>query len=97
MKLRIINEFKQNDRERIKSFLCYTLKNKHYTDSLHGGLGDGVDLQKAFDIFGIEALIDGIIVELEHTDSIAVALEITIDHLTEDKEYYIKLKTIESH
>lgn len=38
----------------------------------------------------------GIKVELEHTDDVFTALEIAMDHLTEDPKYYEKLKTIES-
>lgn len=40
-------------------------------------------------------LVKGVKVELEHTDSIKVAMEIAKDHLFEDPEYYTKLKKIE--
>ena len=40
-------------------------------------------------------LVDGVFVEMEHTDSPQKAREIAIDHLYEDPNYYIKLKKIE--
>jgi hypothetical protein len=64
-------------------------------NSLHGGVGDNIDdINVAVEKFGKEALIDGVKVELEHTDNFLIALEIAIDHLEEDKDYYIKLATI---
>lgn len=41
-------------------------------------------------------LKDGIKVEMEHTSDISKCREIAMDHLTEDPNYYIKLKGIES-
>jgi hypothetical protein len=41
-------------------------------------------------------LVDGVFVELEHTDDPQKAREIAMDHLTEDPNYYIKLKKIEN-
>lgn len=40
------------------------------------------------------ALLEGILVELEHTSDPLVAMEITMDHLFEDPNYYPKLATI---
>lgn len=40
------------------------------------------------------ALYRGVIVELEHTVDPCVALEIAMDHLDEDPQYYGKLATI---
>lgn len=37
----------------------------------------------------------GIKVEMEHTDDLSIAAEIAKDHLTEDPDYYTKLKKIE--
>lgn len=37
----------------------------------------------------------GIKVEMEHTNDEAIAREIALDHLTEDPEYYSKLKIME--
>lgn len=42
--------------------------------------------------FNKKALAEGIKVELEHTDDIEIAKTIAKDHLTEDKDYYKKLK-----
>jgi hypothetical protein len=36
----------------------------------------------------------GMKVEMEHTSDSRIAKEIAMDHLTEDKEYYIKLKKV---
>ena len=60
-------------------------------DALSGGLADKKD-PKDFDR---ASLIKGIKVEFEHTDSVDVAAEIAMDHLTEDPLYYDKLETIE--
>lgn len=59
-------------------------------DRIPGGLGDTA---KASD-FDKETLLRGLKVELEHTDDPAVALEIALDHLTEDSRYYEKLATL---
>lgn len=45
--------------------------------------------------FDAKSLAKGIKVELEHTDDEEVALEIAMDHLTEDPAYYDKLEKIE--
>jgi tRNA nucleotidyltransferase (CCA-adding enzyme) len=57
-------------------------------DKLPGGKGD----KKSKDDFDPEQVSMGLKVELEHTDSKEVALEIVLDHLTEDPNYYSKLK-----
>lgn len=44
--------------------------------------------EKDFDKKSIAA---GVKVELEHTDDIEIAKRIAMDHLTEDKDYYVKL------
>jgi len=62
-------------------------------DRLPGGLGD----KKTREDFDPEQVEKGIKVEMEHTDDPELALEITLDHLTEDPEYYDKLETIEPH
>ena len=43
----------------------------------------------------IDAIFQGMKVELEHTDNPKIALKIAIDHLKEDPAYYDKLKFIE--
>jgi len=37
----------------------------------------------------------GINIELEHTDDVAIAMEIAIDHLEEISDYYTQLKKME--
>lgn len=62
-------------------------------DQISGGLADKF-LPQDFDI---EQLKQGIKVEMEHTNDPELAREIAMDHLTESPQYYIKLKTIETH
>lgn len=60
-------------------------------DVLSGGKGD----KKSINDFPLEAILKGLKVEFEHTDDPMIALEIAIDHLTEDVEYYDKLEKID--
>ncbi len=60
-------------------------------DKIPGGLASGKN-RRDFDEKRLEA---GIKVELEHTSDRGIAAEIAMDHLTEDPDYYQKLKTIE--
>ena len=60
-------------------------------DKIPGGLAD----KKKPSDFDPKARAAGIEVEMEHTNSRAIATEIAMDHLTEDPRYYEKLKTIE--
>jgi len=60
-------------------------------DKIAGGLAD----KKTPKDFDQKKLAEGLKVEMEHTSDKAVAKEIAMDHLTEDSEYYKKLKTIE--
>lgn len=60
-------------------------------ERLRGGLGDG----RADGDFDPKALAEGMAVEREHTDDPKVAREIAKDHLTEDPDYYRKLRRIE--
>jgi hypothetical protein len=62
-----------------------------WKDKLPGGLAD----KKTPADFDPAALSKGIKVELEHVDDRALAMEIAMDHLTEDKSYYDKLEKIE--
>lgn len=68
-------------------------KKKKHKDLIPGGLADKKDPSD----FYAGALAKGIKVELEHTSDKDVAREIAMDHLTEDKDYYDKLETIEKH
>ncbi len=60
-------------------------------DLVPGGLADRKDLSD----FDEAALQEGIRVEMEHTNNPELALEIATDHLTEDPDYYKKLRSIE--
>lgn len=59
-------------------------------DELPGGVAD----KKSPSDFDKKQLMKGIHVEMEHTDDISVAMEIAMDHLAEDPEYYEKLELI---
>lgn len=61
-------------------------------DELPGGLGDNAQVAD----FSPEQVSAGLKVEMEHTNDPKIALEIVLDHLTEDSEYYTKLATIEN-
>lgn len=63
-----------------------------WKDKLPGGLAD----DKFPHDFDFDALDKGIKVELEHTKDRKTAMEIAMDHLTEDKSYYDKLEKMES-
>ena len=58
-----------------------------WEDKMMGGLAD----KKSPEDFDQQVLMKGIHEELEHTGNIMTALEIAMDHLTEDLEYYDKL------
>jgi len=63
---------------------------KETPDIVPGGKAD----KKEDKDFDKKQLADGLKVELEHTNNIDLAKEIAKDHLTEDPDYYKKLKTI---
>jgi hypothetical protein len=62
-------------------------------DKIPGGLAD----KKKPSDFDSEKLKAGIKIEMEHTSDRNIAEEIAMDHLTEDSEYYNKLKEIEKY
>lgn len=62
-----------------------------YEEKIKGGLGDNCPDSD----FDAEQLKNGIETELEHTKDRKVAKEIAKDHLSEDPNYYKKLKKIE--
>ena len=62
-----------------------------FKDKIKGGLADK---KKPCD-FDQEQLNAGIKVEMEHTDDKGIASEIAMDHLTENANYYKKLKVME--
>jgi len=61
------------------------------SDRIPGGLAD----KKPDSDFDPEQLAAGIKVEMEHTDDPDIAKEIAKDHLTEDPDYYRKLRKME--
>lgn len=62
-----------------------------WRDHLHGGLAD----KKKPQDFPPEKLREGRAVEKEHTSDPAIQTEIAMDHITEDPNYYPKLKRME--
>jgi len=62
-------------------------------DKIPGGLAD----KKKPSDFDAKKLKAGIKIEMEHTSDRSVAQEIAMDHLTEDSEYYKKLKDVEKY
>ena len=71
-------------------------------DEIPGGLADGMTLEDLANHHEItiddliEKISDGVNAEMEHTSKIPIALEIAMDHIYEDLNYYTKLKKIEA-
>lgn len=68
--------------------LCSLLK--EFDNKLPGGKADNKNPSD----FDQNQLMKGIRVEFEHTNDISLAMEIAMDHLTEDEEYYTNLEKI---
>jgi predicted DNA-binding protein YlxM (UPF0122 family) len=75
---------------------------KENPDAVAGGLSDKLsvaDIAKKHNV-PVSKIKDqikmGVKVEMEHTNDATLAAEIARDHLTEDPEYYTKLKSIEA-
>jgi len=64
---------------------------KSWKDKIPGGLSD----KKKPEDFNQASLLKGQKIESEHTSDPHMQIEIAMDHLTEDPEYYEKLETIE--
>ena len=62
-------------------------------DKIPGGLAD----KKKPTDFDSKKLKAGIKIEMEHINDRSIAQEIAMDHLTEDSEYYNKLKEVEKY
>lgn len=62
-------------------------------DKIGGGLADKLKPED----FPKDALLKGVKVELEHTDDPLIALEIAMDHLVEDLNYYDKLEVMKKN
>jgi outer membrane lipoprotein SlyB len=67
-------------------------KEAEWKDKIHGGLSD----KKTPADFDSSSLREGEKVEKEHTSDKHLQKEIAMDHLTEDPEYYRKLKKMET-
>lgn len=65
----------------------------HWRDQLRGGNADRLTPA----MFPKQRLIEGMHHELEHTKSHRLAMEIAMDHLAEDLDYYQKLKKVEGN
>lgn len=61
-------------------------------DTLEGGIGDDAEPSQ----FNPEQVAIGVRTEMEHTKDPKIALEITLDHLTEIPDYYTRLDTMET-
>jgi len=72
-------------------------------DELEGGEADEMTIEKLAKKHKtkveniINQLMKGIAVEREHTNEVNLAMEIAMDHVSEDPKYYDKLEKIESH
>ena len=64
-----------------------------HIDKLKGGIAD----KKQPKDFDKDQLAVGIAHEMEHTNNKTIAQEIAMDHLSEDAEYYKKLKAVEKY
>jgi hypothetical protein len=78
--------------EIMKQSISGNLDKEKSAQVLEGGVGDETE---ASDV-DPEQLKEGLSTEEEHTDDEKEAEEIALDHLTEDPEYYSKLKEMES-
>lgn len=67
------------------------LKDTSWKDAINGGLADNKNPKD----FNPKSLEKGMKVEMEHTNDPKIAIEIAMDHLTEDPNYYEKLELIE--
>lgn len=77
-------------------------KKMEETEILKGGLADKMSLgdiaqKHKVDIKDLtKQFLQGVKIEMEHTDSKNKASEIAMDHLSEDPKYYTKLKKVEA-
>ena len=64
-------------------------------NKLQGGKADNMRIQQIINI-PLEQIIDGIEIQMEHTYSPEIALQIALDHLYgENKQYYTYLKQMQ--
>jgi hypothetical protein len=79
------------DTDDLESYI-YGIAQGSLIDHIPGGLAEG----KKPEDFNPKSIAQGVKVELEHTDDKAMAKEIAMDHLTENKNYYDELAKMES-
>lgn len=77
--------------EKVKAFLNDACELNEAPRKIRGGRADG---RRPRD-FDFKALLKGTLHELEHASDMAVAMEIAMDHLAEDRRYYDKLDKLE--
>lgn len=81
-----------NDDEEYENEIArYHVEEVSTADVLPGGLSD----EKPDSDFDLKSVLKGMEVEIEHTNDLDVAKEISKDHLSEDPEYYEKLEAME--
>ena len=78
-----------NYRKAIKDTFQIDIKN--FNDRLRGGYGDA----KPITAYGLDQLLAGIKIEMEHTSNRFVALELVMDHLERISDYYKRLSRLE--
>lgn len=85
-------ELSDKEKEKIDK-LVDILSEEKWVDEIPGGLADKSEPSD----FERSEVYKGAKVELEHTDDVKKAIEIALDHLKEDPNYYKKLAKIEPH
>ena len=79
-----------------------SLKKDITEDEIEGGLADQLTIETISKKHGvsiddiIDQLVKGLDVEMEHTKELNIAMEIAMDHVSEDPKYYDKLSKIET-
>lgn len=90
-KVTVFDQVVFSNKERQHTNIPLTGSAQFREDKIPGGLAD----KKKPEDFDPESLAEGMKVESEHTSDESIAREIAMDHLTEDKDYYKKLKKME--
>jgi hypothetical protein len=81
------------DKLKIINKVMDKLAKKKVKDKLPGGEGDG----RPDSDFDAKQLAKGISIEMEHTDDMDLAKEISKDHLVENSNYYVLLEEMEKN
>lgn len=93
LKTTILNESNESKYEQYRKAIKekFNVDINDYAPVMNGGRGS---FEKLLD-YDLSEILSGIEVEAEHTNRPLVALEITLDHLSEFKNYYTNLKKME--